>query len=136
MKIQKRRSFTNNYNIYMKCIQSKLYMYKTSTFHYQIRYLNQIYGILFFYRLNLLKKVMTFFSDWNVDNCEENMVTFSFRSLSPKQKKAVHNKHQQKPAKELMYRLQVSINFKSFVVENVQVGKLFYFMISFSNPKL
>ena len=79
---------------------------------------------------------MTFFSDWSVDSCEENMITFSFRSSSPKQKKALQNKLQQKLTKELVYKLHVSMNMKSLAVENVQVDIVFPNTNSHSNTKL
>ena len=76
-------------------------------------------------RLELLNKVMTFFSDWSVDSCEEDVVTFTFRGSSNKQQKATQNKHQQKLAKELVYKLHVKIDMKSLAVENVQVDMFF-----------
>ena len=86
-------------------------------------------------RLELLNKVMTFFSDWSVDSCEEDVVTFTFRGLSTKHKKAKQNKNQQKPAKDLVYKLHVKIDMKSLAVENVQVDMFFLILFLIGGSK-
>lgn len=71
-------------------------------------------------KLDLLSKVLTFFSDWSVDGYENDVVSFTFRSSVPKLKKATQNKHQ-KPVKEVPYKLRVKVHPKTLGVENAQL---------------
>eukprot|EP00250_Pteridium_aquilinum_P001480 c11670_g1_i1 orf=119-1228(+) len=87
----------------------------------QVEYYKHIQNLQNTYtKLDLLSKVLAFFSDWTIVGYENNVVILAFKSSATNHKKATQNMHR-KPVKEVVYKLHVKVHPKTLAVENAQL---------------
>ncbi|MCO5581304.1 hypothetical protein L7F22_035183 [Adiantum nelumboides] len=71
-------------------------------------------------KLDLLKKVQSFFCDWTVTRCENDVVMFTLKNSSIKQKKVTGSRHAT-PSKQVVYKLHVKVHPETLAVENAKL---------------
>ncbi|KAH7277585.1 hypothetical protein KP509_39G057800 [Ceratopteris richardii] len=100
---------------------------KDEEYYKHIRNLNEVHN-----KYELLGKILSFFSEWTIAECEHDMVTLVFKNPSLRHKKGTENsstmknkrvpgnKHV-KPSKEVVYKLHVKFDPKTLAVESAQL---------------
>ncbi|KAI5077671.1 hypothetical protein GOP47_0007495 [Adiantum capillus-veneris] len=72
-------------------------------------------------KLDLLRKVQSFFCGWAIARCENDMVTFALKNSTASKQKQVTGSRHMTPSKQRVYKLHVKVHPKTLAVENAQL---------------